>query len=253
MLSVQSLASLFLILLLLRTISASPVPQHYQQAKRGASPQNVGSGFAIAICIIILAGVFYYLGMHHERTKLWFNKGKASVSPETARGSETITEGPRHKRQISCPLAVSSSAPIKPYDDPVEAPTASLRYYELPIKEVHELGLPSPKKPPTTASWLSLDRKPWWLTYPDKEGRRQSARTSVSRGMRTWFRSDSVSSISEDPPTPPPLMPGAVLTETRHEAKDDGERKSEGSTLIDWSGLDYMRRIYVQRKSKIGL
>lgn len=253
MLSAQSPIVPFLILPLLRTISASPLPQYHQQAKRGASPQNIGSGFAIAICIIILAGVFYYLGMHHERTKSWFIKRKADDTPEPARESETVAEGKRHKRQISCPLAVSSSAPIKPYDDLVEAPTASLRYYELPIKEIHELGLPSPKKPPPTVSWLSLDRKPWWLTYPEKGGRRQSARTNGSRGMRTWFRSESISSFSESAPTTPPPMHEAALPEAYHTVKNDCERKSEGSTLMDWSGLDYVRKIYVERKSRIGI
>lgn len=272
--SVQSLRCLCLISAFSRTISASPLPRRSPQAKRGTTPQNIGSGFAIAICVVILAVVFYYLGMRHKRTKSWLKKRKAPAALE-APATESTTDGQRHKRQISCPIAVASSAPIKPCDDPVEAATASLRCYEMPTKEVYEMGLPSPKKPPSRVSWLSLDRKPWWLTNAGKEGGRHSVKTSGSKSMRTWFRSDSIVSVPEDrsmrtwfrsdsvgtmpehmptsTPSSPPPVPKVALSDTPRAINDNGERRSDGSTLMDWSGLDYVRKIYVERKSRIGL
>lgn len=254
---------------LFRTISASPL-YHHRHAKRNTTSQNVGSGFAIAICIVLLAGVFYYLGMRHERSKSWFLQRKAPVVPEANVEFKSTTEKQGHKRQISCPLAVSSSAPIKTHEDPIEAPAPSLRYYELPIKEIHEMGLPSPKKPPPRASWLSLDRKPWWLKYPEQEERRQSAGTSRSKSMRSWFRAErNMDAVQEDIPIPstntvqsptvvlssttvpsPTIVPPERVASTQ---LDEVERKSDGSTLMDWSGLDYVRKIYVGRKSRVGL
>ena len=237
--------------ILLRTISASPLSQHHKHAKRTIPSPNVGSGFAIAICMVLLAGVFYYLGMNHERTKSWFTKRKLPTSPEPIREDKTVLEGQRHKRQISCPVAVKSSAPIKPYDDPVEAPTPSLRYYELPIKEVHEMGLPSPRKPPPQASWLSFDRKPWWLLYPEGGERRGSASTSRSKSMRSWFKSDrTMINVQEQIGVSPDLV------EAAHQAAhgntiEEIERKSDGSALMDWSGLEYVRKIYIGRRSKV--
>ena len=267
------------LVILLRTISASPLPHDHKLGKRNTTSQNVGSGFAIAICIVLLAGVFYYLGMNHERTKLWFSSRKAHAAPEPDEEPKTSTDGRGHKRQISCPLAVSSSAPIKPYDDPIEAPTPSVRCYELPIKEVHEMGLPSPRKPPPRASWLSLDRKPWWLKYPEQDERQESARTSRqstgtsrSKSMRSWFRSErSMEAVKESVPMPSPTAlptPSTLPSPTtmsspntptavrlKPEPTEEEERKSHGSALtpMDWSGLDYVRKIYVGRKSRVGI
>ncbi|KAJ4338223.1 hypothetical protein N0V95_008110 [Ascochyta clinopodiicola] len=148
---------------------------------------------------------------------------------------------------------VSSSAPIKPYDSPVEAPTQSLRYFELPIKEVHEMGQPSPKKPPPRASWLSLDRKPWWLRYPDAEEQRRSARTSRSKSMRSWFKSDKGANNAQEEVPSLPFVQMEVVRGGAGSVTEDKERSSDGSTLMDWSGLDYVRKIYVGRKSRVGL
>ncbi|KAF9696381.1 hypothetical protein EKO04_005354 [Ascochyta lentis] len=242
------------LLVIFRTISASPLPHHYKHAKRTTRSQDVGSGFAIAICVLILAGVFYYLGMHHERTRLWISARNPSSPPKCTQNDTTTSESHKIKTRISCPLAVSSSAPIRPYDSPVEAPTQSLRYYELPIKEVHEMGLPSPRKHLPRASWLSLDRKPWWVKYPDDEEQRGSARTSRSKSMRSWFRSDrSMNHVQEEVPSLSPVQTEVVRLGAGSVKEDEKGRKSDGSTLMDWSGLDYMRKIYVGRKSRVGL
>ncbi|OSS49263.1 hypothetical protein B5807_05567 [Epicoccum nigrum] len=267
------------LVILLRTISASPLPHDHKLEKRNTTSQNVGSGFAIAICIVLLAGVFYYLGMNHERTKLWFSTRKAHAAAEPDEDPKTSTDSRGHKRQISCPLAVSSSAPIKPYDDPIEAPTPSVRCYELPIKEVHEMGLPSPRKPPPRASWLSLDRKPWWLKYPEQNETRESVRTSRqstgtsrSKSMRSWFRGErGMEAVQESVPMPSPntlltpnTLPSPAIISSPNtptavhlnpEPTEEEERKSHGSALtpMDWSGLDYVRKIYVGRKSRVGL
>ncbi|KAF3010882.1 hypothetical protein E8E13_009611 [Curvularia kusanoi] len=263
MLSIPTFIPCFLVFL--RTISASPLPHSHGLGKRNTTSQNVGSGFAIAICVVLLAGIFYYLGMRHERTKLWFQKRRATPAPDPDHDPKASTEGRGHKRQISCPLAVSSSAPIKPYDDPIEAPAPSIRCYELPIKEVHEMGLPSPRKPPPRASWLSVDRKPWWLKYPEQDGRRESAATSRqsvgtsrSKSLRSWLRSErNMEAVQESMPIRSPAAsvpaPPPAVVHVKPKCTDEEERKSDGSTLMDWSGLDYVRKIYVERKSRVGL
>jgi hypothetical protein len=251
--------------------SAGPVLHSHILAKRTTTSQNVGSGFAIAICIIILAIVFYYLGMRHERTRSWFRSSNSPITtPKSIEDDNASLQPHKFKAWISCPQNVRSSAPIKPYDDPVEAPAPSLRYYELPIKEIHEMGLPSPRKPPPRASWLSLDRKPWWLRYPEGEEQRRSASasanasvsvsvsasrgTSRSKSLRSWFRSErSVGDIQEEVPKLSPTLIEAVHLEVRSEKEEEKERKSDGSTLMDWSGLDHVKRIYIARKSKAGL
>lgn len=235
----------------LQTILASPLPKYNKHAKRSTAGQNVGSGVAIAVCMVLLAGIFYYLGMRHERTMSWFGKRSPATAPSPMRDDRLLPEGPRHMRQISCPVAVKSSAPIKPYEEPVEAPTPSLRYYELPIKEVHEMGLPSPKKPPPRVSWLSLDRKPWWLKSSEDEAGRESATTSRSKSMRSWFKRDSSMSNVQEKAHPSPELNEAACLATLADNKEDIERKSDGSTLMDWSGLDYVRKIYIGRKSRI--
>lgn len=248
MMPARSIAILTLITL--RTISASPIPQHHKHAKRATRGQNVGSGLAIAFCVIFIAALFYYLGMHHERSKSWFSQRNPSTPLEHVRDDKTVTEEHTLKTRISCPLAVSSSAPIKLHDEPVEAPSPSLRYFELPIKEVYEMGLPSPKPPPR-ASWLSFDRKPWWLKYPENDEERRSARISNSKGMRSWFKSERSTNNVQVVITAPGRMEDVHLDTCGRKEEEEG-RRSDGSTLMDWSGLDYVRRIYVGRKSRIG-
>lgn len=240
------------LLITLRTISASPLAQRHKHAKRTMTSQNVGSNLAIAISFTLVAAIFYFFGMHHERTKLWFSQRSTSATDDPIQDEKASPEGQRLKPQISCPVAVLSSAPIKPDDNPVEAPTPSLHYFELPIKEVHEMGLPSPKKAPPRASWLSLDRKPWWPKYPETEGQARIARTSRSKSMRSWFRSEKIMSKSQEAPIPSHSV--IEITDLHARSKEcEEERKSDGSTLMDWSGLDYVRRIYVERKSRVGL
>lgn len=242
------------LLIFLRTISAAPLPLHQPHARRSTSSKNIGSGFAIAICILFLAAIFYYLGMRHEHMKSWFGKRNMPTQSKLSRGFVVTPEGQRHKRQISCPLAVSSSAPIKPYDDPIEAPTPSLRCYEMPVDEIHEMGLPSPKKPPPRGNRLSLDRKPWWLKYAeDKQGRgrEEPART---KSMPSWFKSvkGSNTTTQGEALAPPASRAYGNTLEVGCVNSDDSERASRRSSLLDWSGLDHVRRFYVERKSRVG-
>lgn len=72
--------------------------------------------------------------------------------------------------------------------------------------------------------------------------------------MRSWFKSDrSMDHVQEEVLRPSHDVIGVVHVEV-HAGREIGkERKSDGSTLVDWSGLDYVRRIYTERKSRIGL
>lgn len=70
--------------------------------------------------------------------------------------------------------------------------------------------------------------------------------------MRSWFRSErGMDPVQESVPASPPNIIEAKHVKYGH--ADEEERKSDGSTLMDWSGLDYVRKIYVGRKSRVGL
>jgi hypothetical protein len=69
--------------------------------------------------------------------------------------------------------------------------------------------------------------------------------------MRSWFKSDRTTSNVQE-------QVGALqdIIEAAHQAAhgntvEETERKSNGSTLMDWSGLDYVRKIYIGRKSRV--
>lgn len=72
--------------------------------------------------------------------------------------------------------------------------------------------------------------------------------------MRSWFKSDrSMNIVQDDVPKLSSGLVEAVLLHARRGKEEEQERTSDGSTLMDWSGLDYVRRIYVGRTSRVGL
>jgi hypothetical protein len=275
-----------IVLALLAAPSALAIPldeTHTMTKRSNPNSRNIGTGFTIAFCTVLLAVVFFYLGMRRERAKSWRLWRPAPYTTSTTNPllplpAQYNTAQYKHRRlknSISSPLAVSSSAPVHQVPDPVEAGTEpSVRYLELPCKEVYEMGLPSPKRP-LRATWLSLDRRPWWLGVNER-GERASVRASVRESAvrasmvpvsgtrescRAGVRCERAVSV---PSPPPPAYPDAVYTgvflnrekenEERGKGKGKervavvGERKSNRSSFMDWTGLEYAKRIYIGRK-----
>ena len=258
-----------LVFALLTTANAAAVPPHHvhNYTKRSNSNnRNIGTGFAIALCTVLLAAVFFYLGMRRERAqswRLWRPAPYTTPLPPLPRAS--YQKHRRLKNSISSPLAVSSSAPVHPVPAPVEAGAEpTVRYLELPCKEVYEMGLPSPKRP-LRATWLSLDRRPWWLGVSERGDRASVRESTVCASVAPVGAAEercgnvtrcerAVSAPSPSPPAYPDAVYSGVVLDREKEGKGKGrvglgeERKSDRSSFMDWTGLEYVRRIYIGRK-----
>jgi hypothetical protein len=252
MIALPSLAAL--VLLTAPSALAIPAQHVHIYTKRSSSSSAVGTGFTIAISMILLAGMFFYLGMRRERAQSWRLWRAAPYTHNSPNGPYTPRSPREHslKSSISCPLAVSSSAPVHPVPHPVEAADPTVTYLELPCKEVYEMGMPSPRRP-LRATWLSLDRRPWWISFSERSERASVRENSTAR--TSFVRQSSARTVGTNGgrmqvgTTPPPAYPEAVYSCVALEGEADGvERKSNGSSFMDWTGLEYVRRIYLGRK-----
>lgn len=249
-------------LVLLQPMSAPPLPIH-QNPKRSTT-HNIGSSVAIALCIALVAALSYSLGTRHALITAWIRarKTRTHTSPPPS-----IPEPRRHARQISGPLNVESSAPIKPWLHASETPaSARLVAHEMHAEQIHELGLPSPRKAPSRTSRMSFERKPWWLGYAGGRGGCVDGKERAGSVHVCWFQSggdrnrsiDSSSGIEGDSSDGGcrasehgaiTTRAGAMHAEAR--AGCDEGRVSGGSRVADRSRLEYVRRIYVERKSRV--
>jgi hypothetical protein len=263
MMALQTL--IFLVLLATPNALAIPLHQVHGYTKRSSSNnRNIGTGFAIALCTVLLAAVSFYLGMRRERAQSWrLWRPAPYTNPLPAPAPTAHHKHTRLKNSISSPLAVSSSAPVHPVPGLVEAGTEPIvRYLELPCKEVYEMGLPSPKRP-LRATWLSIDRRPWWLGVSERSDRASVRESAVRASMasaggarescRTVTRCQRAVSVPSPPAYPDAVYSGVVFDREK-EGKGKGraglgeERKSNRSSFMDWTGLEYVRRIYISRK-----
>lgn len=202
--------------------------------------RTVGTGFAIAVFLILLFGIAFHLGRRRERMGTWFCWGacdsKTTSKPENLSELEVTLEPSRLKSRISCPITVSSSAPVE-LQSPISLAEAESRprFLEMPSKEIYEMGLPSPR--PRRPSWI--DRTTWWIRYSD---RKTESKTRNDKDRRA----ESVG---------PPSYPEAVHQQSTKLQSPEKGRDSSGSALIDWrsSGLEYIRHVYAQKKTDLAV
>lgn len=71
--------------------------------------------------------------------------------------------------------------------------------------------------------------------------------------MRSWFKSDRSMSDVQGVPKSSSVSAEAISSDAQCAKEEEKERKSDGSTLLDWTGLEHVRRIYIARKSKTGV
>ncbi|KAJ4346617.1 uncharacterized protein N0V89_010548 [Didymosphaeria variabile] len=206
----MSLPTSLLLLLasILPTTAASPItPETHILHKRSPSSHNIGIGFAIAISVLTLASLIFYLGVQRGRTGSWFcwrtPIPSLPASPtEKAQPVSTDTL----KSRISSPIQMLSSA--LPELSPLEAqpPFAELsspaeekekpkpKFLELSTTEkgVFEMGQASPRRPPSVAT---VEEKSFYSS------RKSSLSTVYARSVASVkTRGKSVYSTHERPP-----------------------------------------------------
>jgi hypothetical protein len=227
---------------------------HTLQKRSSTSKRTIGISFAIAISLLVLIAITFYLGMRRERKGTWSCWRDAASTPNNNTNNkiselEESPEPSRLRSRISCPFALASSAPVELDLSPISPlQTAQApRYLELPAtKEIYEMGMPSPRRP----SWL--DRQAWWMRFSTRLSYHERARHGSNASARR-----KLYELDPESAQPPPAYPEAVHLETSYANEKFGAtekaRKSGASGLMDWSGMDYVKRIYKQPKNGIGV
>lgn len=256
----------------------------YLLHKRSASPHNIGIGIAIAISVLIVVSIIFYLGVQRGRTGTWFcwRAPLASLSPVSPSEKVHPIDTDMLKSRISSPIQTHSSAlpelsPLEVRPQYVELPSPleeKLKFLELSAtteKAVFEMGLASPRRPPSAASMegrsFYSSRKSSIVTAYRKSI--ASVKTTGSGvystqerppkvhswyDRKSWFCRGAMEVEDEekkirgrfdteaeaaDVVTPPPT---AVIADS-----DDTER---GQSHMDWSGMEWLTKVYNGRNSR---
>lgn len=190
---------------------ASPIA-----SKRSPSPHNLGMGFAIALSLLLLASLTFYLGVLHGRTGTWvFWRARARAPPSLRSPSPLGKEKPHpldpatFKQQISAPVEMMHSTAL-PELSPIAAAGAPPRYAELssPVapappplelaaleKALHayEMGPTTPRRPPSVASRTSVVSRSF---YSSRKSSVASSEKSVGEARGVSFLSSRKSSVA---------------------------------------------------------
>ncbi|KAF1979825.1 hypothetical protein BU23DRAFT_549019 [Bimuria novae-zelandiae CBS 107.79] len=266
------------------TATAWPIASGPQNVrKRDTSPRNVSIGFAIAISVLIFASVIFFLGVQRGRTGTWFcwREPLPSFRPCSPSENTQVIDTDTLKSRISSPLQMHSSA--LPELSPVEAQPrfaelspmgATPKALELATSEkaVFEMGLASPRRPPSVISKASKS------SYSSRKSSIATAYRKSVASVKTTGK--SVYSTSEKPPKVNSWFDrkswfcrGAMEIEDEEKrmrgdeaaegpsactlappttavvaSKNIGE--IEGRATMDWSGMEWLTKVYDGRKSR---
>jgi hypothetical protein len=259
-------ALLLLLAAILPTIAASPItPQTHLLYKRSSSPRNTGIGFAIALSVLLVASIMFYLGVQRGRTGTWFC-WRAPTDPDML------------KSRISSPIQTHSSAlpelsPVQAQPRFAELPSPleeKPRFLELSAateRAVFEMGQASPRRPPSVASW-SLEDKTFYSS------RKSSIATACRKSVASVKTSGkSVYSTRERPPQANSWFDrkswccrGAMEVEDEEKkirGKDDAgialppaavvvdrSELDRTQSIMDWSGMEWLTKVYTGHKSR---
>ncbi|KAF2260791.1 hypothetical protein CC78DRAFT_536172 [Lojkania enalia] len=207
-----TITRLLIPLLLSSSISASPLPHI---TRRSARSRKIGTGFAIAISLIIFTVLVFFLGMRYGQTGTW-RIWRAPLSLPTSTTNTTITTRTNPtshptKKKPKAPPQITISSPTE--ISPIERSTAPGFQFELPAEQqIFEIGAPSPRR---------VGRR-----GEDKNGeRQQSSRWSIWGRKKSLYEmeGDTVPAISARVPPSPALSEKARM---------------------DWSGMEYVKKMY---------
>ncbi|KAH7119070.1 hypothetical protein B0J11DRAFT_509160 [Dendryphion nanum] len=252
--------------------SSQPLAQHV--SKRSTTSQKVGIGMAITISIVLFAMFIFYLGMRRGRAGTWFcwreSSSSSPVADESSRPVSVNTWHGNHNNRKSKRLpALPDEEKELCIDKEEQMRDLSLDYPQpaelSPIDARHPYAeLSSPREsqylPPLElsgqtkildlgsrrSSWFE-ERKNWFSSDRKRSTARRKSKSSKSKSRETSMARDP--SIYEMPATPigsctppvPPLPPKLKLR---------GEEEGAGANGgMDWSGMEFVRKMYVERKS----
>ncbi|KAF2445968.1 hypothetical protein P171DRAFT_277167 [Karstenula rhodostoma CBS 690.94] len=274
--------SLLLLLAAILPAAASPItPETYLLHKRSASPRNTGIGFAIAISILLVASIIFYLGVQRGRTGSWFC-WRAPLGPISPHERAHPIDTDMLKSRISSPIQMHSSAlpELSPVEvqprvaelpSPLEEKPTFLELSATTEKAAFEMGLASPRRPPSAAS---IECKSFYSNRKSSiaTAYRKSAASAKTTGKslystqerppnvnswfdrKSWFCRGAMEVEDEEKKirgrdgaegegasgvAPPPA---AVIAD-----RDDAERRQSN---MDWSGMEWLTKVYDGRKSK---
>jgi hypothetical protein len=240
----------FTLLLTIFTTLSSAVPLssnhrvHYL-VKRGPPARKVGTGIGIAISIAIFAAIVFYLGVRRGYTGTWFcwrepvpvSSSKASTYSEySEKRARPVPKDLRNS--IGFPKLKGSSVPFQP--SPVDSEKehqiwelspvspARPRFLELPTESnIHEIG--------ERRSWIEevKRRSSWFCRGLDRTSR------VVETPKRSLYEMDAE-------PIDPPAYPEPAML---RDSAADGLR---GSGAMNWEGLEWIKKIYGERRSVNG-
>ncbi|KAK7180940.1 hypothetical protein DPSP01_000594 [Paraphaeosphaeria sporulosa] len=277
--------SLLLLLVAILPAAASPItPETYLLHKRSASPHNIGIGFAIGLSVLLVASIIFYLGVQRGRTGTWFcwRAPLASLSPAPLGEKAHPINTDMLKSRISSPIQMHSSAlpelsPVEVQPRVAELPSPleeKPKFLELSAtneKAIYEMGLASPRRPPSAAS---MEEKSFY----------SSRKSSIATAYRKSFASvktsgKSVYSTQERPPKVNSWFDrkswfcrGAMEVEDEEKkirgkgaAEDEDTRvlappptaviadeaeADRRQSHMDWSGMEWLTKVYNGRKSR---
>lgn len=236
--------------------------------RRSSRSQKVGIPIAIAICVSIIMVIVFYLGMRRGQTGTWYcwrdaeeplsrDTDSTAVLPITEKRVSTSKAKIKSER-ISRPMIqhivpIRTSTVISPLSE-------AMPRLELPGEDkIFEIGpatprFPAPNStppqiptlPPTTRLTWRSDRRSWhWF-----ERRSRVARSRASEREKSLYELDG-SSASPPPayasPPLPPMPDRAFLSNERGQRSD--RKESEGGGAMDWTGIEYLRKMYTMRGS----
>lgn len=209
-------------------------------SKRTSSGRKAGTGIAIAIAVILFAAIIFYLGMRRGQTGTWYcwrdPPSTSSSSPITSISEKEPPPQPRDlKDTIGFPQLQRCTVPIEL--SPVEAKPKPT-FLELPGEShVHELGAPR--------SWFEEKKRSWFGGRERRNGSSSDAHPLPVTPKRSLYEMDAepihppayqlASNAAHRPRFPPALF-------LRESVGD-----SEGG--MDWSGIEYLKKMYTERKS----
>lgn len=277
--------SLLVLLVTVLPAAASPItPETYLIRERSTSPHNIGIGFAIGISVLLIASIIFYLGVQRGRTGTWFcwRAPLASLRPTSSCEKSHPIDTTKLKSRISSPIQMHSSAlpelssvdvqpRIAELPSPLEEKPRFLELSATPEKAVFEMGLASPRRPPSA---VSMEGKTFY----------SSRKSSIATVYRKSFASaktsgKSVYSTQERPPKVSSWFDrkswfcrGAMEVEDEEKrirgadklggagtavlappptavVADEAERGREESHM-DWSGMEWLTKVYNGRKSR---
>ncbi|KAL5420368.1 hypothetical protein PMIN04_006540 [Paraphaeosphaeria minitans] len=264
--------------------AASPITPEAYLHKRSTSPHNIGISFAIGISVLLVASIVFYLGVQRGRTGTWFcwRAPLASLSPASPSEKTHTLDTDMLKSRISSPIHMHSSAlpelspvEVQPrvaeFKSPLEEKSKLLELSATTEKAVFEMGLASPRRPPSAASMegnsfyssrkssiasayrksLASEKTSGKIVYSTQE---RPSKVNSWLDRKSWFCRGAMEVEDEEKKIrgrdgtegegtavlAPPLA--AVMAD---------EVEAEGrQSHMDWSGMEWLAKVYNGRKSR---